>query len=307
MTTAFISHPLFFAHEVPEGHPECSGRLDAINDRLHEAGIYDFLQHHDAPRATRQQLECVHTARLIDELGALTPTAGLVPIDADTYMGVHSLEAAWHAAGAAALATDLVVEGRAENAFCAVRPPGHHAERDRAMGFCIFNNVAVGVSQALETHGLQRIAVFDFDVHRGNGTENIFAGDERVLLCSSFQHPLYPLSEPDAQSPQVINVPLPAGTRSDDYREAILDRWMPAVEDFRPQMIFVSAGFDGHVEDPVAEMLLVDGDYFWLTQTIMNVAHNHANGRIVSCLEGGYALEALGRCVCAHVQMLAGL
>ncbi len=228
-------------------------------------------------------------------------------IDADTYMGAHSLEAAWHAAGAAALATDLVIEGRAKNAFCAVRPPGHHAERNRAMGFCIFNNVAVGVSQALETHGLKRVAVFDFDVHRGNGTEDIFADDDRVLLCSTFQYPGYPLKGLDTKSPQIINVPLPAGTMSDDYREAVLDRWMPAVESFRPQMIFISAGFDGHAEDPVAEMVLVDSDYFWLTQTIMNVAHNHANGRIVSCLEGGYALGALGRCVCAHVRMLAGL
>jgi len=175
------------------------------------------------------------------------------------------------------------------------------------MGFCFFNNVAVGVTQALETHGLERVAVFDFDVHRGNGTEDIFAGDDRVLLCSSFQHPLYPLSETDTLSPQVINVPFPAGTGSDDFREALLDRWMPAVEDFRPQMVFVSTGFDGHVEDPVAEMLLVDEDYLWLTLTIMNVARDHASGRIVSCLEGGYALETLGRCVCAHVRMLAGL
>lgn len=307
MTTAFISHPLFFAHEVPKGHPECSGRLSAINDRLHESGIYDLLQHHDAPKATRQQIERVHTSRLIDELGALSPTAGLVSIDADTYMGVHSLEAAWYAAGAAVLATDLVIEGRTDNAFCSVRPPGHHAERDRAMGFCFFNNAAVGVSQALEAHGLKRIAVFDFDVHHGNGTENIFDGDDRVLLCSTFQHSSYPPRVLDTKSPQVINVPLPAGTKSFDYREAILDRWMPAVESFRPQMVFVSAGFDGHVEDPAAEMMLVDGDYAWLTQTIMNVAQTYANGRIVSCLEGGYALEALGRCVSTHVRMLSGL
>jgi len=307
MTTAYITHPLFISHEIPEGHPECPARLSAINDRLHVLGIYDLLLHHDAPKATRQQLERAHSARLIDALTSVSPDTGLVHIDADTFMGPHSLEAAWHAAGAAVLATDLVMDGSADNAFCAVRPPGHHAERGESMGFCFFNNVAVGVCQALEVHGLERVLVLDFDVHRGNGTEEIFANDDRVLICGSFQHPCYPLMGLETKSPQTVNLPLPAGTRSADYHNAIEERWLPAIENFRPQMIFVSAGFDAHAEDLVAELLLTDNDYLWLTETIVDIAHRHAHGRVVSCLEGGYALRALSRCVGLHIRTLAGL
>lgn len=305
--TAYITHPAFIAHETPEGHPECSRRLSAIEDQLHADGIYDLLQHLLAPRAAREQVARVHTERHIDALEQLSPAAGFVSIDADTFMGAHTLEAAWRAAGAAILATDLVIAAGAQNAFCAVRPPGHHAQRDRAMGFCFFNNVAIAAAHALEEHRLERVAILDFDVHRGNGTEDIFADDERVLLCSTFQHPYYPFGDTDMRRPHVVNVPLPAGTGSDKYRAALTQHWIPAVDQFRPQMVFVSAGFDGHVEDSLADFYLTDGDYLWLSQVIMAIANRHAEGRIVSCLEGGYALKALRRCVSVHIRTLAEL
>ncbi len=307
MVTAFISHPSFYEHEVPEGHPECSRRLSAINDQLYNKGIYDLLQHHEATRATREQLERVHTARLLNALQDISPSSGFVTIDADTFMGPHTLDAAWHAAGAAVMATDLVIGESCDNAFCAVRPPGHHAERDRAMGFCFFNNVAVAAAHALDKHGLEHVAILDFDVHHGNGTENIFADDERVLLCSTFQHPFYPFGGTDTPRSHIVNAPLPADSTGDDFRSAIMKQWLPAVDRFRPQMIFVSAGFDGHVEDEMAQFRLVDDDYRWITETITNIADRHSAGKIVSCLEGGYALDALGRCVCTHIRTLAGL
>ncbi len=222
-------------------------------------------------------------------------------------MSAGTLDAAWHAAGAAVMATDLVLTGRSCNAFCAVRPPGHHAQRDHAMGFCFFNNVAVAAAHALEEHGLDRVAILDFDVHHGNGTEEIFAHDERVLLCSVFQHPFYPFGGSDTLQPHVINTPLPAGSTGDAIRRTITEHWLPAVDSFRPQMILVSAGFDGHVEDEMAQFQLIDDDYRWVSEAIMNIATRHAQGKIVSCLEGGYALNALGRCVCTHIRILADL
>lgn len=305
--TAYLSHPSFLAHKMPEGHPESARRLSVIEDQLHAGGLYDLLQHHTAPKAAKEHVMRVHSGRLIEQLEKLSPSSGFVSIDDDTFMSVHTLDAAWHAAGAACQATDLVIGGQAENAFCAVRPPGHHAERDQSMGFCLFNNVAVGAAHALEAHGIERIAILDFDVHHGNGTEDIFADDERVLICSAFQHPLYPLKGADTESSHIVNVPLSAGIRSGAYRSAILKHWLPAVESFAPEMIFVSAGFDGHVEDPMSHMLLVDDDYAWLTLMIVKLAERYSKGRIVSCLEGGYALNALGRSVSAHIRILAGI
>jgi acetoin utilization deacetylase AcuC-like enzyme len=216
----------------------------------------------------------------------------------------HSLTAAMHAAGAAVMATDLVARGECSNAFCAVRPPGHHAERNRAMGFCLLNNVAVGAAHALATHGLERVAIIDFDVHHGNGTEEIFAADARVLMVSTFQHPLYPYSGTTPMGPNMVNIPLPAGSGSDAFRAAVRDRWLPALAAHRPEMLFVSAGFDAHREDPLAGLKLVDDDYAWVTKELLAVARTHANGRIVSTLEGGYALGALGRSAAAHVREL---
>ena len=307
MATAFVTHPSLIAHEVPRDHPECPQRLTAIVDQLHTEGIYDLLQHTEGRKATRTQVQRVHTSRLIDELRELAPCAGYVPVDNDTYMGVHTLDAAWNAAGAAVHATELVLGGGAENAFCALRPPGHHAERDRAMGFCFFNNIAVAAAHALDDCGVDRVAVLDFDVHHGNGTENVFAEDGRVLFCSTFQESLFPFSGADTGSEHTVNVAMPAGTGSPQFRAAVTERWLPALDSFAPQMIFISAGFDGHAEDPLAGFLLGDDDYRWVTEFIVRTAERHAAGRIVSCLEGGYALDALGRSVCAHIRALAAL
>jgi acetoin utilization deacetylase AcuC-like enzyme len=222
-------------------------------------------------------------------------------------MNTHSWSAALRAAGATLAATDAVMAGELENAFCAVRPPGHHACRDRAMGFCIFNNVAVAAKYALERHGLKRVAIVDFDVHHGNGTEDIFAGDERVLMVSFFQHPFYPYSGADSRAPNMVNLPVPAYTRGPVVRELIEQHWIPRLEAFKPEMIFISAGFDAHREDDLGQLGLVEADYAWITARVKEIANKHANGRIVSSLEGGYNLSALGRSVEAHIRVLADL
>jgi acetoin utilization deacetylase AcuC-like enzyme len=222
-------------------------------------------------------------------------------------MNPLSLEAALRAAGAAVLGTDLVMNGTAENAFCSIRPPGHHATRDRAMGFCLFNNVAVGVAHALAVHGLERVAIADFDVHHGNGSEDIFADEPRVMLCSTFQHPFYPYSGADSGNEHIINVPLRAGTNGVGFRAAIRERWLPALESFRPQMLFISAGFDAHVDDDMSGLALVEADYIWVTQKLKELAQKWGEGRIVSLLEGGYDLHALGRSVAAHIKVLSDL
>jgi acetoin utilization deacetylase AcuC-like enzyme len=205
------------------------------------------------------------------------------------------------------LATDLVLEGKAANAFCCVRPPGHHAERQRAMGFCFFNNIAIGVAHALDAHNLERAAVIDFDVHHGNGTEDIFRDDERVLMVSTFQHPFYPYSGIEGRSARMVNIPLPAYTDGRGFRSAVESQWLSALEEFRPQVLFVSAGFDAHREDDMAALGLVEADYVWVTQIIKDVAERHAAGRMISVLEGGYNLSALGRSVTAHLKVMAGV
>ena len=287
-------------------HPECPQRLDAISDRLIADGLVGFVAHHQAPSATREQLERVHSAHYLDEIDAASPTSGVHYVDPDTALNPYSLTAARHAAGAVVLATDLVVGGQCSTAFCAVRPPGHHAMRDRAMGFCLFNNVAVGAAHALEVHGLSRVAVVDFDVHHGNGTEDIFAGDPRVIMTGTFQYPLYPYSGVEPLGPNMHNVPLSPGSGSDAFRQAMTERCLPALELHRPELIFISAGFDAHREDPLANLKLTDNDYAWVTEQLTALAARHAQGRIVSTLEGGYALPALGRSAAAHVRALLG-
>jgi acetoin utilization deacetylase AcuC-like enzyme len=304
VSTAFITHPSFLLHEMGADHPECPERLTAIHDRLLAAGLDGHLARHEAPAATREQVLRAHGPDYLDQLEAASPTEGLAYLDPDTALNPQSLTAAWHAAGALIKATDLVIGGECANAFCAVRPPGHHAVRERAMGFCIFNSVAVGILHALETHGLERIAVIDFDVHHGNGTEEIFAGDERVRMMSTFQHPLYPYSGAEPLGDNMFNVPLPPGSDGAKFRQAVEDVWLPALEDFQPQMIYISAGFDAHREDPLAGLAFVEADYAWVTRELMRVAARHAQGRIVSTLEGGYALSALGRSVAEHVREL---
>jgi acetoin utilization deacetylase AcuC-like enzyme len=228
-------------------------------------------------------------------------------VDPDTTAGPGTWQAALHAAGAAVAATDEVLAGRADNAFCAVRPPGHHATRDEAMGFCFFNNVAVAARHALDVHGLDRVAIVDFDVHHGNGTEHIVAGDERILMVSFFQHPLYPYNGTEPLGPNLVNVPLPPYTRGAQMREAVTRHWLPALAAFKPQMVFISAGFDAHREDDLGQLALVEDDYAWITGQVMAVAREHAQGRIVSCLEGGYNLGALARSVVSHLRVLAGV
>jgi len=238
MLTAYITHPSYLQHDMGDWHPESPARLRAIDDRLHAAHLFDYLLHLEAGPVHRSQLLRVHDAAHIDAIEAASPREGMHALDPDTSMNPHTLDAARHAAGGAVMAVDRVVRGEAANAFVACRPPGHHATRNQAMGFCFFNNVAVAAAHALEQHGLERVAIVDFDVHHGNGTEDIFRDDPRVMLCSTFQHPFYPHSGSDTASDHIVNVPLPAGTTGQAYREAFTSRIMPRLEAFRPHMLF---------------------------------------------------------------------
>ncbi len=311
MSTVFYSHPDCRLHDMGAGHPECPARLDAIADHLRATGLDVALQFHDAPLATAEQLTRAHSTHYVTEIQDLLTTVRNEgqrrAVDPDTIASPHTLAAALRAAGAAVAATDDVIAGRAATAFCSVRPPGHHATRDEAMGFCFFNNVAIAARHALDVHGLERVAIIDFDVHHGNGTEDIIAGDERVLMCSYFQHPLYPYSGAVPKGTNMVNVPIPPYTRGPAVREAIEAMWLPALDAFKPQMIFVSAGFDAHREDELGQLGLVEADYEWITRRLVDVARRHAQGRIVSCLEGGYNLGALARSVAAHLRVLADL
>ncbi|MGE5088798.1 MAG: histone deacetylase family protein [Candidatus Levyibacteriota bacterium] len=304
MTTAYITHPSCLLHAMGGGHPECPERLTAIGDQLIASGLDVHVSHHEAPAATDEQLARVHSRAYIDAIMRAVPERGLNYLDPDTALNPHSVTAARHAAGAVIRAVDLVCGGQFENAFCAVRPPGHHAESARAMGFCVFNSVAVGAAHALAAHGLSRVAIADFDVHHGNGTEEMFSDEPRVLMVSTFQYPLYPYSGVENPAPNMVNVPLPAGSGGDELREAVRDRWLPALDAHRPELILISAGFDAHREDPLAGLAFVESDYAWMTRELMQVAARHAQGRIVSSLEGGYALSALGRSAVAHMREL---
>jgi acetoin utilization deacetylase AcuC-like enzyme len=307
MKTFFITHADCALHRAPSYHPECPERLAAIDDQLIASGIEPWLRHREAPPVTREQLLRVHDAAYVDALEAGIPEHGQwVTLDGgDTYVGEHSLQAALRAAGAVVLGVDLVLANATHTAFCAVRPPGHHAGRDYGMGFCVFNNIAIGAAHALEAHGLSRVAIVDFDVHHGNGTEDIFRDDPRVLFCSSFQHPFYPFSGADTHSDNVINLPMPRDTDGAALRSVVEERCLPRLEAFRPELIMVSAGFDGHLEDDMANFRLVEADYEWFTRQLYGIAGRHCEGRLVSVLEGGYNLSALGRSVVAHLKVLA--
>ena len=314
--TGYFFHADCSLHEMGLGHPECPQRLAAIEQRLQQSGLAAELLRCEATAAPIADLELAHGRMYIAALRGLTD--GLreellaggpahAQIDPDTCINVHTWDAALHAAGAALGAVDAVLAGELDNAFCAVRPPGHHACRDKAMGFCFFNNVAVAARYALQRHGLQRVAIVDFDVHHGNGTEDIVAGDDRILMVGFFQHPFYPYAGADATAANLLNLPLPAYTQGAAVRALVADQWMPRLEAFAPELILVSAGFDAHREDDLGQLGLVEADYAWITQQLMQLAARHAKGRLVSCLEGGYNLDALARSVEAHVRVLVGL
>ena len=307
MHTAYITHPACLKHDMGRGHPECPARIQAIEDQLIASGLLQLLDRIEARQATVEELACAHGRGYIEAIFRHAPSSGLAYLDPDTAMNPYSLEAALRAAGAAVMAVDKVMSGEAENAFCNVRPPGHHAGRNSAAGFCIFNNVAVAAAHALEHHKLERVAIADFDVHHGNGTEDIFHDDARVMQCSTFRHPYYPYCGADSGNDHIINVPLPYGTTGEGFRAAVTQHWLPALEHFRPQLLLISAGFDAHQEDDMGGFELRDADYIWVTETLKDVAARHARRRIVSLLEGGYALQALGRCAAAHIRILAGL
>jgi acetoin utilization deacetylase AcuC-like enzyme len=311
MTTAFYSHADCRGHDMGAGHPECPQRLDAIDDYLLATGLADALERREAPVVSMDDLGRAHESRYVGELRDLLQGIAAEgrsrAIDPDTVASPGTWAAAVRAAGAAVAATDAVIDGTIENAFCSVRPPGHHATRDQAMGFCFFNNVAVAARHALDVRGLERVAIVDFDVHHGNGTEDIIAGDERVLMASIFQHPLYPYSGAVPMGTNMVNVPVPPYARGPQVRALIEENWMERLDTFAPQMIFVSAGFDAHREDELGQLGLVEADYAWITERIKAVADRHARGRIVSCLEGGYHLGALARSVAAHLRVLAGV
>jgi len=289
------------------GHPEQPARLGAIEDQLIASGVLPHLQRFDAPLATDEQLARVHPLEYVRAIREAAPSEGRIHLDPDTAMNPYSLNAALRAAGAAVLAVDLVMGRKAPAVFCSVRPPGHHACRARPMGFCIFNNVAVAARHAVHAHGLERVAIIDFDVHHGNGTEDIFEGDPHVLMASIFQHPFYPYSGADDPAPNMVNVPLAAGAGSREFREAVTEAWLPALNEFRPELVIFSAGFDAHMEDDMAMLRFADADYGWVTRQVKAIAERHAGGRMVSMLEGGYALPALGRSATQHIKVLAGL
>jgi acetoin utilization deacetylase AcuC-like enzyme len=304
MAVAFVSHPHCLRHQMGDGHPERPARLGAIEDELHTRGLYDLLLHREAPRASVDQLLRVHPLEYVEDLANRSPAEGLAHIDPDTWMCPDTFEAALRAAGANVLATDLVMSGAAQRAFCNVRPPGHHAERATAMGFCFFNNVAVAASHALAHHGLERVAVLDFDVHLGNGTEDIFREDPRVLLCSSYQYPLWPDLDPPTVPGRIINCPLPPGSGSEAFRRAVTEHWLPALDEFAPQLVLISAGFDAHAADDMSHLRLSTADYGWVTGIACAVAERHAQGRIVSTLEGGYELRSLAASAATHIEKL---
>lgn len=305
--TAYITHSDCFQHNMGAGHPECPERLTAIRDQLVASQIMDGLHEVDAPLASDEQLLRAHGEHYLRYVEGCSPRVGTYRIDTDTALSPGTLLAARRAAGAAVKAVEMVCENQAPNAFCAIRPPGHHAEHQKAMGFCFFNNIAIGALHALDHYGLERVAIIDFDVHHGNGTEDIFKDDARVMMASIFQHPFYPYcgDKPAGNNPNMVNVPVKAATKGNDFREIIEGLWLPKLMAFAPQMLFISAGFDAHLEDDMGSLGLLESDYEWVTRQLVRFAARYCDGRIVSVLEGGYDLSALGRSAAAHMRALS--
>lgn len=306
MTVTIVGSPYCNLHDMGDEHPEQPGRMHKINDQIIASGLEYVLHFADSKPATLSSLSRAHDKAFVQNIIDRAPKEKdeRVWIDDDTIMMHKSLDAALHAAGAVTDAVDLVITDKTKSAFCSVRPPGHHAGRASSSGFCIFNNIAVGAMHALEVHGLKRIAIIDFDVHHGNGTQDIVKDDERILFCSSFQHPFYPFTGDEVSREGIVNVPIPAGTKGSEYREMV-QHWFTSIDEFKPQLIFISAGFDAHAEDELGQLRLVEQDYAWITEQLKALAEKHCEGKIVSVLEGGYALSALARSVVAHVKVLA--
>jgi acetoin utilization deacetylase AcuC-like enzyme len=305
MTTLLFTHPACFEHDPGRHHPESPQRLHAALVALDQP---DFarLERREAPTVDIADLARVHPRAHIERLLAAVPQSGHAALDADTILSPRSAAAALHAAGAVTAAVDAVIAGEADNAFCAVRPPGHHAEPRRAMGFCLFNNIAIGAQRARAAHGLARVAVIDFDVHHGNGTQKVCEDDAGLFYASTHQYPLYPGTGAASETGigNIVNVPLPPLAGSRQFRLAMTRHILPALDAFRPELVLISAGFDAHAHDPLAQLMLEDDDYVWITEKLIEVAATHAGGRLVSTLEGGYDLAALGRCVAAHLRVL---
>ena len=308
MTTAIYSHPVCKQHEMGAYHPDKPERIQAIEDVLMSSGIDKSLDFRTAPEASVEDISRVH---LIDTIAMVRDN---VPTEPDDYYGVggmwlnmYSWKAALRSAGAAVAATDAVIAGEIDNAFCLVRPLGHHATPSAPMGFAVFNNIAIAAMRALKVHGLERVAIIDFDVHHGNGTDDAFAHEPRVMMASFYQMFIYPFCGNERQREHMVNVALHEGAAGDDVRRVVTNQWLPALHAHRPEMIFISAGFDAHQGDPLGGMALEDDDYAWMTRQIMEVADRHAKGRIVSALEGGYNLSTLASGALAHIKALAKL
>jgi acetoin utilization deacetylase AcuC-like enzyme len=313
MPVGIISHALCGEHDMGEFHPECPARLTSIETHLALAGLDKAIEHIEAVSIPKALLSLAHDDAYIDYLFDNSPIDGVFPLDPDTTMNPKTLAAALLSAGAAVQAVDLVMNNTVTAAFCSTRPPGHHAERNKAMGFCFFNNVAIAAVYARQKYQLKKIAIVDFDVHHGNGTEDIVSGQPDVLFCSTFQHPFYPFSGVadgndggGEMASNVVNSPLRANAGSAEFRQAVRDQWLPTLNQFKPEMIIISAGFDAHAEDHLSQVQLHDEDYRWVTDELKSVADQYCQGRMVSVLEGGYSLGALGRSVVAHIQGLIG-
>lgn len=302
--TAFISHPDTLLHVMDGAHPESPARITAIKNAVLNSPLKKKLSFHHAIKASKEALLRVHSRKYVDYIFAIAPKAGQIRLDADTAMGPMSLSAVLHASGAVINATDLVMQGKVDNAFCCVRPPGHHAGKANSAGFCIFNHVAVGVAHAMKKYKLKRVAIIDFDVHHGDGTEDIFKNNPNVMMCSTFQHPYYPHRGVESASDHMLNIPLKAKSNGDTIKEVFEKKYKPALLRFKPDVVFISAGFDAHINDPLADLALTKDDYAWITTFTKQIVRNCNHKRIISSLEGGYHLPSLAESALAHIEAL---
>ncbi|HET8902749.1 MAG TPA: histone deacetylase family protein [Saccharospirillum sp.] len=305
--TALLHHAVYHLHDMGDDHPESPLRLDAILNQLEASGLSQKMDHREAPLASKEAVLRVHHPIYVEQLERVSPSHGLIQADPDTLMGPYTWEASYRAAGAGIQAVDDIMAGHYQRAFCAVRPPGHHAEPAATMGFCFFNNIAVAAQHARQHHGLKRVAIIDFDVHQCNGTIEAFTDEPDVLVCSSFQYPFYPNTHWQSEHPHIILTPQVAFATIDDVKDDWEARWKPALQAHQPEMIFISAGFDAHTLDPMGQLNWQTEDYYWITRVIMEQAEQLCSGRVVSMLEGGYHLKALAASAEQHIRAMMGL